>query len=546
MSNRYEIRSPTKLRKYEKRFVISYNFVFRSPSEVNLNKLTIKQVHDGLRKKEFSVTELVSDCLSAIQDKNSELNAYLAISESALDEAKKLDISIYRNFDTAKSPPLLGIPIAVKDNILVEGKRCTAGSKILENYIASYDATVIRKLKNQGAIILGKTNLDEFAMGSSTENSAFGPTKNPHDLSRVPGGSSGGSAAAVAANLAIAALGSDTGGSIRQPSSFCGIVGLKPTYGAVSRHGLIAMASSLDQIGPMTKTVEDAAMLFEAIAGKDAFDATSVDTIHDALSTIPEIKKARIGIPKEYFGAGLDREVEKITKSAIKKLEDAGAAIKEISLPHSAYALPTYYIVVSSEVSANLARYDGIRYGYSVSRSKPGFGGKKPGLERLYDVYAKTRAEGLGAEVKRRVMLGTYALSAGYYDAYYLKAQKVRRLIRDDFEKAFGEVDVILGPTTPTPAFKIGERSGDPLQMYLADIYTVAVNLAGVPALSIPCGRIETRIEADDLLPRMDADKNKSKSVLLPVGLQLIGGWFEEKKLFAIATQIERIIGFEI
>lgn len=497
---------------------------------MGLNELTISQAAKGIRARQFSVTELVSDCLSAIREKNKGLNAYLTVFDDALRQAKEADegISKYRNSERSNLLPLFGIPLAVKDNILVEGKRCTAGSKILENYTASYDATVIRKLKNQGAIILGKTNLDEFAMGSSTENSAFGPTKNPHDTSRVPGGSSGGSAAAVAANLAVAALGSDTGGSIRQPASFCGTVGLKPTYGAVSRHGLIAMASSLDQIGPLTKTVEDAAILFEAMAGKDEFDATSTGTDKSDFQREVGLPNIRVGLPKEYFGSGLDPEVEKIIKSAIKKLEDAGAIIKEISLAHSEYALPTYYIVVPSEVSANLARYDGIRYGASATSNL------QPPTSNLYDVYAQTRAEGLGAEVKRRIMLGTYALSAGYYDAYYLKAQKVRRLIRDDFEGALKEVDVIVGPTTPTPAFKFGERSDDPIQMYLADIYTVAVNLAGVPGISIPAGFVSIRGAA-----RTPAAENQ-----LPVGLQLVGGWFEENKLLKIAAWAEQVLGF--
>ena len=480
---------------------------------MNLNELTIKQAGDGLRKKKFSVTELVSDCLAAIKERDSDIHAYLEIFEDVLDEAKKRDQMLENSRDL---PPLFGMPLAIKDNILIEGRRSTAGSKILENYTAPYDATVMRKLKNQGAIFLGKTNLDEFAMGSSTENSAFGPTKNPHDLSRVPGGSSGGSAAAVAANMCVAALGSDTGGSIRQPASFCGIVGLKPTYGMVSRHGLIAMASSLDQIGPMAKTVEDVAILFGAIAGEDTFDATASKNFEFRVSNFEMpadcLKNLRVGIPKEYFGPGIDPDVESVIKSAIKKLEDAGAAIQEISLPHSEYALAAYYIIVPSEVSANLARYDGIRYGLSSE------------ADTLLDVYSGSRAKGFGPEVKRRVMLGTYALSAGYYDAYYLKAQKVRRQIRHDFEEAFKSVDVIMGPTTPTCAFKFGERTTNPLEMYLADIYTVAVNLAGVPGISIPAGFIE---------------KNGKK---LPVGIQLIGKWFDEARLLNIAGSTEKIL----
>ncbi|QQG45690.1 MAG: Asp-tRNA(Asn)/Glu-tRNA(Gln) amidotransferase subunit GatA [Candidatus Sungiibacteriota bacterium] len=471
-----------------------------------LNQLTIQEAALGLRQKKFSSTELVADCLTAIKSKDKELHAYLEVFGDALDEAKKADEMLQNHHAL---PPLLGIPIAVKDNILVEGEICTAGSKILENYVASYDATVIKKLKAQGAIIIGKTNLDEFAMGSSTENSAFGPTKNPHDTRRVPGGSSGGSAAAVAADMCIAALGSDTGGSIRQPASFCGIVGLKPTYGRVSRHGLMAMASSLDQIGPLTKTVEDAKTLFEAICGSDDFDATSFKNPPENKPVNTELKNLRVGVPKEYFSRGLDRGVEEVVRQALKRVEGAGAHIEELSLQHSEYALATYYIIVPSEVSANLARYDGIRYGHQNTKA-----------DSLFGVYAQTRAEGLGHEVKRRIMLGTHALSAGYYDAYYLKAQKVRGLIRQDFENALKKVDVIIGPTTPTTAFKFDEKTSDPLQMYLADIYTVAVNLSGLPALSMPAG----------------------KSNNLPVGLQLIGQWFDETNILSIASEIEKKI----
>ncbi|MBI2121771.1 MAG: Asp-tRNA(Asn)/Glu-tRNA(Gln) amidotransferase subunit GatA [Candidatus Sungbacteria bacterium] len=491
---------------------------------MKLNELTIKDASGGLRQKKFSVSELVSNFLQAIKEKNSELHAYLEVFDDALDEAKKADemLGVVNHEERMKLPPLFGIPLAIKDNILIEGKKCTAGSKILENYIASYDATVIRKLKKQGAIFLGKTNLDEFAMGSSTENSAYVSTKNPYDLSRVPGGSSGGSASAVAGNLCIAALGSDTGGSIRQPASFCGIVGLKPTYGIVSRHGLIAMASSLDQIGPMAKSVEDAAILFDAIKGGDEFDSTAVKKesleIGNWKLEIPErLKGVRIGIPKEYFGAGLDADVKKVIEAVIGKMESSGAIIKEISLPHSEYALPTYYIVVPSEISANLARFDGIRYGLSAATSY------QLSATSLYEVYAKSRAYGFGAEVKRRIMLGTYTLSAGYYDAYYVKAQKVRRLIRQDFEHALNATDVILGPTAPTPAFCFGEKADNPLQMYLADIYTVAANLAGVPAISIPAGFVER------------------EGKKLPVGLQLAGKWFEEGKLLGIAKAAEII-----
>lgn len=483
---------------------------------MKLNELTISEAIQGLHNKEFSVTELVSACLSAAEEKNKDLRAYLEIFPEALDEAKRADEMLkskYGNIEISSGlPPLFGIPLALKDNILVGGRRCTAGSKILENYVASYDATVTKKIKSQGAIILGKTNLDEFAMGASTENSAFGPTKNPHDLSRVPGGSSGGSASAVAADLCLGALGSDTGGSIRQPSAFCGIVGLKPTYGAVSRHGLIAMASSLDQIGPMAKSVEDLGLLFDAIKGKDAFDATAV-SIPDTKTEFnrEDLKGIKIGVPKEYFAKGLDEGVEKVIRLALTKMEKAGAELVEIALPHTSYALAAYYIIVPSEVSANLARFDGIRYGYQHP------------ADSLFETYSLSRKEALGPETKRRVMLGTYALSAGYYDAYYLKAQKVRRLIKEDFAKNFKKVDIIAGPTTPGPAFKIGEKTGDPLQMYLEDIYTVSLNLAGVPGLSLPAGTV-----------LRDGQK-------LPIGLQLVAPWFEEEKLLNVAKITETL-----
>ena len=381
-----------------------------------------------------------------------------------------------------------GIPIAIKDNILVRDLPCTAGSKILENYIAPYNATVIKKLQAAGFAVLGKTNLDEFAMGSSTENSAYKITKNPHDTTRVPGGSSGGSAAAVAADLTPCALGSDTGGSIRQPASFCGVVGLKPTYGAVSRHGLIAMASSLDQIGPITKTVKDCEFLFDIISGKDDLDSTSVGTGRDLSLRKNKNKKIKIGLPREYFAKGLDIKIDALIKKIINNFD-----IQEINLPHTKHALACYYLIMPAEVSANLARYDGIRFG-------------------------KTRDK-FGPEVKRRIMLGTYVLSHGYYDAYYLQAQKVRTLITEDFKKAFEKVDLLVTPTCPTTAFKIGEKTKNPLEMYLSDIYTVPVSLAGVPALSMPINKIKN----------------------LPVGLQIIGNYFEEKLIFKLAYELERI-----
>lgn len=477
---------------------------------MDLNELTIKQAHQGLVKKEFSATELCQAAFKKIKEEDQEISAFLTLSKNqALEQAQQVDDWIGAGRDI---PLLAGIPIAVKDNILVKDIKCTAGSKILEDYIAPYDATVIRKLKKEQAIILGKTNLDEFAMGGSTENSAFGLTKNPHDLERVPGGSSGGSAAATASNMGLASLGSDTGGSVRQPASFCGVVGLKPTYGAVSRYGLIAMASSLDQIGPITKTVEDARILFDVISGKDQLDSTSLDRNRLKKTAFDSLSDLVIGIPKEYFGEGLDKEVEQVIKNAIKKIEDRGAAIKEISLPHSEYALSTYYIIVPSEVSANLARYDGIKYG----EVEP--------AENLKELYLKTRGKKLGEEVRRRIMLGTYALSSGYYQAYYKRAQKVRTLIKDDFEQAFEEVDLILSPTTPTPAFKIGEKIEDPLAIYLFDVYTVSVNLAALPAISIPIEKIPAESKAIDGLP---------------VGLQLIGNSLADYEVLESAQLIE-------
>jgi len=477
---------------------------------VELRKLTISQAHQGLLKKKFSALELTKAFLDRIKKVDKEISAYLTVTEKlALSQAKKIDdlISVGRNISV-----LAGIPLAVKDNILIEGIKLSCASKILEDYIAPYDATCIEKLKKLGAVILGKTNLDEFAMGSSTENSAFFPTKNPYDLTRVPGGTSGGSAAAVAADLCCYALGSDTGGSIRQPASFCGVVGLKPTYGAVSRYGLVAFASSLDQIGPITKTAEDAKIVFEAISGKDPKDSTSVES--KTPNPKPQIPKLKIGVPKEYFIKGMDPEVEKVIKTAIKKFENLGAKIEKVSLAHTKYALATYYLITNSEASANLARYDGIKYGLSSSLSLSQ--GEGSNVKTLLDVYLQSRAEGFGDEVKRRIMLGTYALSAGYYDAYYLRAQRVRTLIKEDFDKAFQKVDIILTPTSPTPAFKIGEKIKDPLLMYLSDIFTVSPNLVGLPAVSIPVGFVGK----------------------LPVGLQIIGKPFEENKILKIGQVI--------
>jgi len=459
---------------------------------------TIKDIRDGLAEGQFTAEEIFKKYSEKIKKENKKINAYLSTFDS-------------NPLILKSQASLAGVPAAIKDNMLIDGTKCTAGSKILENYTSAYDATVIKKLREAGVQFLGKTNMDEFAMGTSTENSAFGPTKNPLDHTRVPGGSSGGSAAAVAADLAVFAMGSDTGGSIRQPAAFCGVVGFKPSYGRVSRHGLIAMASSLDQIGPLTKNVEDAAIVFETIAGHDKFDST---TLNKAIPEISknlnsDIKNLRIGVPKEFFGGGLSSEVEEKIRGGIKKLEELGCKIEEISIPNFEYALAAYYILVPSEISSNLARFDGIRYGYS-SKNSPS----------LLDVYLDSRSEGLGAEPKRRIILGTYALSSGYYDAYYLKAQKVRALLRQDFDKAFEKVDAIVGPVTPTTAFKIGEKISDPLSLYLEDVYTVPLNLAGLPGISIPCGL--------------------GRESKMPVGFQIIGKYFDESTVLRVAYQLEQ------
>lgn len=470
--------------------------------KIDLTKLTIIEASKGLKNGDFTSVELTKAFLNKIKEKNEEVKAFITITEEmALKQAEKADKMI----KIGEIYPLTGIPCAIKDNILIKNIKCTAGSKFLEDYIATYDATVIEKLEKMGAVFLGKTNLDEFAMGSSCENSAFFPTKNPRDLERVPGGSSGGSAAAVAADLCVYALGSDTGGSIRQPASFCGITGLKPTYGTVSRYGLIAYASSLDQIGPLTKNVDDAKIVFDAIKGSDPMDSTSINSDKEN-----NLVKLKIGVPKEYFAKGLDGEVEKAIKEAIDIYKELGAEIIEISLPMSEYALACYYIIAPAEASANLARFDGLRYGKTI---------KDEEAEKIIDIYLKNRTEGFGKEVKKRIMLGTYTLSSGYYDAYYKRALKVRTLIKQDFEKAFEKVDAIIGPTSPCLPFKIGEKSDDPMSMYLADIYTVSVNLAGLPAISIPCGKSQTG---------------------LPIGMHLIGAPFEEEKLLSIASLFEK------
>lgn len=462
---------------------------------------TIRDIQSGLQKKEFSVEEIFSHYQNKIGLENKKLNAYLSI----------LPAADYQRSISEPKAVLAGVPCAVKDNILVDGTVCTAASKILKNYVSSYDATVIAKLKSNGARFLGKTNLDEFAMGASTENSAFGPTKNPCDLTRVPGGSSGGSAAAVAADLCVFALGSDTGGSIRQPSAMCGVVGLKPTYGRVSRHGLIAMASSLDQIGPITKNVYDAALVLKIIAGSDKFDSTTVNlTVPDYAAGLNDnIKGLRVGVPREFFGQGLDAEVKETVEYAIGQLEKLGCKIIETSIPTFEYAVAVYYVVMPCEVSSNLARFDGIRYGHSSTS-----------VSSLADTYFNSRSEGFGPEPKRRIMLGAYALSSGYYDAYYLKAQKVRALIKNDFDRVFETVDVIVGPTTPHVAFKIGEKISDPLALYMEDIYTAPLNLTGLPGISIPCGN--------------------GRASGLPIGFQITGRPFDEETILKVAYQLEQ------
>ncbi|MCX5725806.1 MAG: Asp-tRNA(Asn)/Glu-tRNA(Gln) amidotransferase subunit GatA [Candidatus Saganbacteria bacterium] len=472
-----------------------------------LNQLTSHELHKKLITKEISSTELIEAVFARIDKVEDKVKAFITIKkEEALSKAREID----RKIASGEKPgPLAGIPIAIKDNMCTKGILTTAASKILGNYLPPYDATIVKKLNDAGAIPVGKTNMDEFAMGSSTENSAFHPTKNPWDLERVPGGSSGGSAASVAADEAILALGSDTGGSIRQPASFCGVVGLKPTYGRVSRYGLIAFASSLDQIGPLTKDVTDSAILMNVISGYDELDSTSadIDVPDYTKALVNNVSDLKIGIVKELMGAGIDEKIKGSIKAAAKKLEGLGAKIEEISLPSFEYSVPTYYLIAPAEASSNLARFDGVKYGH---RSKD--------YDDLLSMYYNTRREGFGAEVKRRIIIGTYALSAGYYEAYYLKALKVRTLIKKDLEKAFKKFDVLISPTSPTVAFKIGEKAADPLSMYLSDIATIPVNLAGLPAISIPCGF----------------------SNELPIGLQIIGKAFDEETIFRVAYTFEQ------
>jgi aspartyl-tRNA(Asn)/glutamyl-tRNA(Gln) amidotransferase subunit A len=472
-----------------------------------LNQLTISELRTRLTKRAASSRELVQACLDQIKRVDPKVRAFLSVDEQdALAQAEIADRAIAAGLPQ----PLLGIPIAVKDVLAVKGHSLQCGSKILDKFVSPYDATVIDRLRKAGAIVFGRLNMDEFAMGSSTENSAFGHTRNPWDLDRVPGGSSGGSSAAVAADECVASLGSDTGGSIRQPAALCGVVGVKPTYGRVSRYGLVAFASSLDQIGPFTKDVRDAAILTRIIAGHDPLDSTSIpEPVPDyATQLTGDIKGLRLGLPKEYFIGGMDKEVAAAVQTAVKQLEGLGAVTQEISLPHTDYAVATYYIIATAEASANLARFDGIRYGMRVEGADPN------------ELYMKTRGAGFGAEVKRRIILGTYVLSSGYYDAYYLRAQKVRTLIREDFLKAFEQVDAVVTPTSPTPAFKAGEKSDDPLQMYLSDIFTISCNLAGISGISVPCGF--------------------TSSPKLPIGLQLLGKPFGEGTLFRIAHAYEQ------
>jgi aspartyl-tRNA(Asn)/glutamyl-tRNA(Gln) amidotransferase subunit A len=472
------------------------------------NGYTIESALSAIAGRQTTAAALAAEFYARIKKEDAEIGAFLTLSEDrALAQAARIDKMVA---DGKPLPSLAGVPVAIKDVMVTRGLRTTAGSKILENFVPPYDCTAVARLEAAGAVVLGKLNCDEFAMGSSTENSAYHPVRNPRDKSRVPGGSSGGSAAAVAAGMAVATLGSDTGGSIRQPASFCGVVGLKPTYGRVSRYGLIAFASSLDHIGPFANTVKDAALVLRTIAGRDPMDSTSADVpVPDYVAELEKpVRGLKVGVAKEYFGSGLDAEVRAAVEAAIQKLAGLGCEIVPVSLPHTEYAIPAYYIVATAEASANLARYDGVRYGFRAR-----------GAKTLAEMYRETRDGGFGMEVKRRIMLGTYALSAGYYDAYYLKAQKVRTLLTRDFDEAFMKVDVIAAPTAPTPAFKLGEKMDDPLAMYLADIYTVTANLAGIPGISVPCG------------------ENREG---LPIGLQIFGRHFDEATVLRVAHGYEQ------
>ncbi|MEW6324581.1 MAG: Asp-tRNA(Asn)/Glu-tRNA(Gln) amidotransferase subunit GatA [Nitrospirota bacterium] len=473
-----------------------------------LADLTIHELHDRLTRREVSAQELTRAVYDRIDRAEPAIRAFVTLTRP---QAEAAAARIDRDLKAGGTlSPLTGVPIALKDNLCTAGVATTCASNILAGFAPPYNATVVERLNGLGAVTVGKTNMDEFAMGSSTENSSVAVTRNPWDTARIPGGSSGGSAAAVAAGFCAAALGSDTGGSIRQPAALCGLVGLKPTYGRVSRYGLVAFASSLDQIGPLTKDVTDSAIMLRAIAGHDPRDSTSVavDVPNYRAALSQPVAGLRLGVPKEYFVEGMDPEVERAVREAIRVYEKLGLSVREISLPHTAYAVATYYLVATAEASANLARYDGAKYGYRTGQAS-----------NLLDMYMRTRAEGFGPEVKRRIMLGTYALSAGYYNAYYQKAQQVRTLLRQDFDQAFSQVDVIVTPTTPTPAFRIGEKADDPLQMYLSDIFTISVNLAGIPAISMPCGFAGDR---------------------LPIGLQLLGKPFDEATLLRAAYAYEQ------
>jgi len=470
--------------------------------------LTIDSTRSGIQERKTTALALAESHYARIEKNDEKIGAFLTLcKERALEQADRID----RMAAEGKAlPALAGVPVAIKDVMSTRGVRTTAGSKILAKYIPPYDCTAVAHMEAAGAVVLGKTNCDEFAMGSSNENSAYRSVHNPRDLSRVPGGSSGGSAAAVAADMAVVALGSDTGGSIRQPASFCGVVGLMPTFGRVSRYGLIAFASSLDHVGPLAKTVKDAAIVLRTIAGRDPMDSTSADVpVPDYVAELDKpVRSLRLGIAKEYFGEGLDDEVRRAVESAIDRLKSLGCEVVPMSLPHTRYAIPTYYLIATAEASANLARYDGVRYSYRAA-----------GVKSLSEMYRRSRDEGFGAEVKRRIMLGTYALSAGYYDAYYSKAQKVRTLLTRDFDEAFQKVDAIVTPTSPTAAFRLGEKSDDPLAMYLADIYTVTADLAGIPGISVPCG----------------VTKDK-----LPIGLQILGRHFDEATILRVAHAYEQ------
>jgi aspartyl-tRNA(Asn)/glutamyl-tRNA(Gln) amidotransferase subunit A len=475
---------------------------------MELNQLTIDSARSAVQQRTTTAFALAEAHYSRIQKEDGQIGAFLTLcKERALEQADRID----RMAAEGKPlPQLAGVPVGIKDVMSTRGVRTTAGSKSLGNFIPPYDCTAVARLEAAGAVVLGKTNCDEFAMGSSNENSAFHPVHNPRDLNRVPGGSSGGSAAAVAADMAVVALGSDTGGSIRQPASFCGVVGLMPTYGRVSRYGLIAFASSLDHIGPLAKTVKDAAIVLRTIAGRDPMDSTSADVpVPDYVAECDKpVRGMKIGVAKEYFGEGLDDEVRQAVEAAIDKLKSLGCEIVPVSLPHTPYAIPTYYLIATAEASSNLARYDGVRYSYRAA-----------GVKSLSEMYRRSRDEGFGAEVKRRIMLGTYALSAGYYDAYYLKAQKVRALVAQDFARAFSEVDAIVAPVSPFPAFKLGEKIDDPLAMYLSDIYTITGSLAGIPCMSVPCGKTAEG---------------------LPVGIQILTKHFDEPTMFRLADAFER------